>query len=412
MFNRRNGTGSVSPGTQRFGSTPLYLLFGLLFSVVVFAFGYSVGSVAHGDGVAWGGILDSSAQAPSDVDMEQFWDVWSLVEGNYNKDVDHQEMLYGAMEGMLWSLGDPYSMYFTPESAEEFDQEIEGRFSGIGAEIGQRDAGITVISPIADTPAERAGLQPNDLILAVDGESTEGFSVEQAVQRIRGEAGTDVVLTLMRGAGEPFEVTITREEITVKSVEWEVRDDGIAVVTISVFNDDTVGLMEEAAADIVAAHANGVVLDLRNDPGGLLDAAIEVSSMWAGNRTVVIEKYQDGEDAYAGRAHPVFADMPTVVLVNGGSASASEIVSGALQDYALATIVGDVTYGKGSVQQMHRLPDGSAVKITVADWLTPNGRTITNVGITPDVLVEETAEDIHAGKTPQMDEAIRILSQS
>lgn len=394
------------------GSIPLYALFGLLFSVVVFAFGYAVGSVARGGADGWGGLIDAGPEARQQVDMSQFWDVWDLLERDYVEEpVDRQAMLEGAIEGLVWSMGDPYTMYFNAEDAEEFNNEVEGKFSGIGAEIGLREEGITVISPIADTPAERAGLQSGDVILSIDGTSTNGFSVEQAVSMIRGEEGTTVTLTLLREGGEPFDVPIVRAEITIDSVKWELRDDGIAVITVSMFNDDTIDLMKEAAVEIVQEDAQGIVLDLRGNPGGLLDAAIEMGAMWVGNKPVVIEKYKEEEDAYAGRATAVFAGMPTVVLVNGGSASASEIVAGALQDYDVATVVGEQTYGKGSVQQLHPLSGGAAVKITVAAWLTPDGRTINDTGITPDVIIEENASAIHAGNTPQMDEAIRLLTE-
>lgn len=400
-------------GTHERRATPLgslRWLFGALAGVIIFALGYSVGASANYSAV--GGWSGGTTVDETTVDMRAFWDVWELVEENYvTQPVDKQDMLYGAMEGMLWSLGDPYSQYFTPELAAEFNAEMEGTFSGIGAEIGERENGIVVIAPVADTPAERAGILPGDLILAVDEESTSGLSVDAVVDRIRGEEGTTVTLTLMRGDAEPFAVSIVREQITVQSVSWEVRDDNIAVITVSLFNDDTVDLFQDAVRAVEAADVKGIVLDLRNDPGGLLDAAVDVASFWTGDRNVVIESFKDYEEAYGGRATPVFAGTPTVVLVNGGSASASEIVAGALQDYGLATIIGKQTYGKGSVQQYHDLPDGSAVKITVANWLTPNGRTISEVGITPDIVVEQTLEDIHAYQTPQMDAAIRHLAQ-
>lgn len=393
------------------------VLLAVLFCAIVFAFGYSLGSVARVDALHWGGAdaRYTPSSVSDDVDFTTFWDVWDLVNEKYiDQPVDQQTLLNGAIEGMVASLDDPYTTYFTPELAEEFRQEVDQKFFGIGAEIGEHDGVITVIAPLPNTPASAAGILAGDDIYAIDGTDTQGMSVEEAVKRIRGDNGTTVTLTMYRGTandGIPYDITLTRAEITIDSVKWEMRDD-IAVVTISVFNEDTVGLFRKATDEILAAHAKGLVVDLRNDPGGLLNAAIDVAAFWTGRDTVVIEETLDGQTPYGGNGTPRLAEIPTVVLVNGGSASASEILSGALQDYGYATILGEQTFGKGSVQEYHEgLTDGAAVKITVAHWLTPKGRTISEVGITPDVVVNETLEDYHAGKTPQMDAAIRQLTQ-
>ena len=220
---------------------------------------------------------------------------------------------------MVAALGDPYTTYFTPELAEEFRQEVDQTFFGIGAEIGKDDSDtIVVIAPLAGTPAVAAGVLAGDKIYAIDGEDTAGMTVDEAVKRIRGDVGTDVVLTLYRGGDATFGVTITRAQITIDSVTWEIRDDGIAVVTISVFNEDTVDLFRTAASEIVRSNAQGMVVDLRNDPGGLLKAAIDVASFWTGKDVVVIEETLEGQDAYGGNGTPVLAGIPTVVLVNAG----------------------------------------------------------------------------------------------
>ncbi len=393
------------------------LLAGLLFSAVVFAFGYSIGSGTRLDRLHWGGIRvdDTPLDVAKEVNFEAFWDVWHLVSDKYvDQPVDKQKMLDGAIEGMVAGLGDPYTTYFTPELAQEFNQEVDGVFYGIGAEIGERDDGIMIIAPLPNTPAETAGLVAGDLILSIDGTTTNGMSVYEAVRRIRGDIGTQVILSIYHvGDDASHDVAIIRDEITIDSVTWTLRTDGIAVITISMFNEDTVPLMRQAAEEIVAAHPKGMVVDLRNDPGGLLNAAIDVASMWVGNSVVVIEKTLEGEESYGGSGTPVFANIPTVVLVNAGSASASEILSGALQDYGLATVMGEQTFGKGSVQEYHDgLVGGSAVKITIAHWLTPNGRTINGTGLTPDTVITETLDDMHAGKTPQMDAAISFLKKN
>lgn len=398
-------------GEQRGAGKSLRWLLGTLVAVIIFTFGYTLGGSANiGSGGAWTGT--SVFASDDELDMSTFWRVWNIVRDSYvDQPVDEQAMIDGAIDGLVWSLGDPYSTYFTPELAEEFNAELEGTFSGIGAEIGERDAGITVIAPLPDTPAERAGVMTDDIIAAIDGESTAGFSVEEAVKRIRGEAGTAVTLTLVRDESA-LDVSIVREQIHTDSVTWEVRNDGYAVITIATFNDETVELFAEAVDEIMAANAKGIVLDLRNNPGGLLVAAVDVAAFWTGDLPVVIEQFQDSQEYYRGDGTPILADIPTVVLVNGGSASGSEILAGALQDHALATVMGGQTFGKGSVQELYELPGGAAVKVTIARWLTPAGRTIHEVGITPDVEVTETIEQIHAGETPQMDAAISHLSQN
>ncbi|MCR4311744.1 MAG: S41 family peptidase, partial [Candidatus Uhrbacteria bacterium] len=328
------------------------------------------------------------AWIPDELDFNTFWDVWKLVRANFvDQPVSERDLYYGALQGMLWSLDDPYSTYFTPEEAEAFNQELSGTFFGIGAEIGIKEEQIVVIAPLPETPAEKAGVAAGDAILAIDGAPTVGMTTNDAVILIRGDKGTDVVLTLSRNGGEPFDVTITRDEITVKSVTSEIRSDNVGVIEINVFNDDTVALFDQAAEDMVENGVSSLIIDLRNDPGGLLDAAIDVAGYWIDNQPVVIEEIRGARDEYsAPRGSSILASIETVVIVNGGSASASEILAGALQDYQEAAVIGEQTFGKGSVQEYHELPDGSAVKLTVARWLTPLGRFIDHVGITPDVL--------------------------
>ncbi len=409
MFHKSSSTADIGLGT--------WLKRLLLFIAIaaIFILGYSLGAAKVTSGTAWGtgnilgsASLDSSAQA----DMSTFWQVWNLAKANYvDQPVDQKKLMDGAMEGLVWSLGDPYSTYFTADQAKDFNGTLNGTFSGIGAEIGERTAGITVVAPLPDSPAAKAGVQTDDIIAAIDGKTTAGMSADEAVHLIRGDAGTTVTLTLIRGTAKPFDVAIVRADIKTKSVTWDIRKDGIAVITISVFNEDTDSLFAQAVDEMTKAKVKGLVVDLRGDPGGLLTAAIDVASYWTGDKTVVIEKFRDHENPYRGNVAAVLADIPTVVLVNGGSASASEILSGALQDYGLGTIMGETTFGKGSVQEYYDLPGGSAAKITIARWLTPKGRTIHEVGITPDIEVKETLDQIHAGSTPQMDAAIGHLTQ-
>ncbi len=373
-------------------------------------------------------ITGVGSSPPSDLklgtDFKEFWDLWKKLKDNfYVKPLDEQKMMYGAMKGLAESLDDPYTVFLEPTTANEFSQALQGKFEGIGAEIGIKDEQLQVISPLPDSPAEKAGLLAGDFILKIDGTDTTGMPVEKAVSLIRGDKGTEVVLTVGRYKTEkdskgkeiktPLteEIKITRDVIVVKSVNVKYREDGIAVISISSFNQDTSDLMAKAADEVTSKGVKGIILDLRNDPGGYLESAISVAGEWAGSQVVVKERRQGQVvDQYHGTASGILRQIPTVVLVNGGSASASEIVAGALQDYAIAKLVGTKTYGKGSVQDYMDFADGSAVKITIAQWLTPHGRLIDKLGIDPDVVVEMTDEDYHANRDPQLDKAVELLT--
>jgi carboxyl-terminal processing protease len=371
------------------------------------------------------GVVTNKNAPPSyadkSIDFSKFWDIWNLVKSeSLHQPVNEPQMFYGALKGMVASLKDPYSVYFDPDEAKNFASQLDGTFEGIGAEIGYKNSQIIVIAPLPETPAAKAGLMAGDMIIKVNKEDTANMmSLDEAVSKIRGPGGTTVTLTIFRtGWKDTKDFVITRQKIVVASVSSKMidlagKDDtkgNIAEITISQFNDDTVPGFDKAARDAVLHGAKGVVLDLRNDPGGYLDAAVEVGGGWT-TGTIVIERSSDGtEQTFAPKRTPVFGDTPTVVLVNGGSASASEIVSGALQDYGKATLVGETTFGKGSVQNYQDLADGSAIKLTVAEWLTPKGRSIDKQGITPNVVVKDTEDDIKAGNDPQLTKALDILA--
>ncbi len=349
-----------------------------------------------------------------DVDFNMFWDVWQLAKAQYvDQPVSDQELFYGALEGLVYGLGDHYSNYFNPENARAFNDELDGTFFGIGAQIGLDEEGlITVIAPLPETPAEKAGIMSGDRILSIDLIDTAGMSVDEAVKRIRGEKGTVVKLMILpKGSKEPKTVDITRDEISVKSVTWQMREDGLAVITITIFNEETSKLFAAGVTDVLKKNPKGLIVDLRNNPGGLLDSAINLSGYWMDGKTAVMEEVRGQRSESKARGNNLLAQMPTVVLVNGGSASASEILAGALQDYHFATLVGEKTFGKGSVQEYHDLPDGSAVKITVARWLTPLGRSIDKEGIVPDNIVTYTVEDLHADRDPQLQKAVDLLTK-
>ncbi len=392
---------------------PLKAILALGVAAFFFVFGYTIGHTNDdGSGAVIGKYQNPPVVSGADVDFDLFWDVWRLVEQQYvDQPVVDKDLFYGSLQGLLWGLGDPYSTFFTPEMAASFAQELEGSFFGIGAEIGLDDDGfVVVIAPLPETPADNAGLKPGDHIIMIDKVDTTGMSVNEAVDLIRGDKGTHVVLTIFReGLEEPFDVDIIRDEINVDSVISEIRDDGVVVITITMFNEDTVRLFDKAVKEVLNRGAKKLVLDLRNNPGGYLDAAINLAGYWIDNRTAVIEEVRGEQQAFLAQGDSRLAGLDTVVLVNGGSASASEILSGALQDYKLAHLIGEQTFGKGSVQEYHELPDGSAVKITVARWLTPLGRSIDELGITPDEIV---APSENAEEDSQFDAALRFLEAS
>ncbi len=351
----------------------------------------------------------------SDLDFSQFWDVWDKVRSKYVKQpVTEREMLYGAIQGMVTALGDPYSLYFPPAAAEEFAKDLSGELEGIGAEIGIKNNQLVVVAPLPDTPAEKAGLKPGDKILSIDKESTFGMDVGTAVGKIRGKANTQVVLTIIReGLAKTTDITITRLKINIPSVLFSFKENDVAYLRIMQFNGDTVNQFNKYIKQIQAKGSKRIVLDLRNNPGGYLDAAVDMASDWVTSGSVVSEK---GINGYSNEhktqgSHPL-AGIKTIVLVNKGSASASEIVAGALQDTKNAILIGEQTFGKGSVQDLETFPDGSALKLTVAEWFTPNGRNINKEGIKPDIEIKEDWANEKIGEDVVLSKAMEVFAST
>lgn len=347
------------------------------------------------------------------VDFNQFWQVWDRVKEKYAKQpVKDTDLFYGALQGLVFGLNDPYSVYFPPKPAEEFAKSLSGEFSGIGAEIGVKQGQLVVISPLPETPAFRAGLRPGDRIIAIDKRSTVGMDVNTAVEHIRGPAGTTTTLTIGReGLVKPKDYTITREKIYVPAIIFAAKPGNIVHIRAMQFNENTLPQFNKFVDQIHrGGGVKGIILDLRNNPGGYLESAVQMASHWIGSGTIVIEKYSDGKENVHGSEGPhSLVGFKTVVLVNSGSASASEIVAGALQDYKAATIIGEKTFGKGSVQDFEVFPDGSALKLTVAEWHTPNGTNINETGITPDIEVKENFEEQAVGEDKMVEKAMEIL---
>lgn len=382
--------------------------------LMIFVFGYMVGQ--GGFGYAGGQIVVNRAYDSQRADYTLFWSAYDTLMAKFaDQPLDQQQLLYGAIQGMINAAGDPYTVFFDPEQAEQFAQELQGSFDGIGAEIGIKDDQLVVVAPLDNTPAQRAGLLPGDMILAIDDESTVGITVDMAVSKIRGTAGTDVKLTILHeGSSAPQDITITRGKIEVRSMEFEVKNLGdkeIAVIKLSRFGEDTQGLFNHAVDVILQSGVDGIILDLRSNPGGYLETAVAIASNWVETDKVVVkQRSNNGQvEEYLSEAWPRLNGMKTIVLVNGGSASASEIVAGALQDYGLATLVGERTFGKGSVQELVSMKDGSTIKITTAKWLTPNDRMIDKNGLEPNEVVEQTREQYLNGQDPQMDRALELF---
>jgi carboxyl-terminal processing protease len=385
-----------------------------LLIVIVFGLGY----ISGGGKVRLvnGQVQVNRAYDKQTADFSLFWDAYELLNSKFvDRPVDQQKLLHGAISGMVSAAGDPYTVFFDPEQAKDFANELKGAFDGIGAEIGIKEEQLVVIAPLDDSPAQKAGLLPGDIILSVNDESTSGMTVDTAVSKIRGKAGTTVKLSIIHdGQRQPTDLEITRARIEVKSLKFEIKEvDGknIAIIKLSRFGDDTKGLFDHAVDVMLQRGVKGIILDLRSNPGGYLDTAVSTASNWVDTDKIVLkERSFNGESKeYVSESWPRLKGIKTIVLVNGGSASASEIVAGALQDYDLATLVGEKTFGKGSVQELSSLKDGSTIKVTIAKWFTPNDRSIDKNGLEPDIKVELTPEDAQAKRDPQMDKALELL---
>lgn len=348
---------------------------------------------------------------PEEQVFQLFWEVWDIVQKNYYGDLpDMRTVTYGAIRGMLETLGDEYTSFIEPDIAAILNEDASGTFQGIGAFVHMREDGkLEIVSPIEGSPAEAVGLQSGDRIIAVDGQSIVGYSLYEAIALIRGPAGTRVTLTIERpGEDAPFDVTVTRARIEIPLVESEMLEGNVAYVRLREFSATATDQLEEELAAILAQNPVGIVLDLRDNPGGWLDQAVNVADLFLGEGVVLIERSYEGETRFYSYDGDLAEDVPLVVLINNGSASASEIVAGAIQARDRGILVGERTFGKGSVQRPYRLSDGSEVRVTVAHWYTPTGIAIHRQGLTPDIEVP-TPEEITPGDDPQLERAVQYL---
>jgi carboxyl-terminal processing protease len=354
-----------------------------------------------------------------EVDLTNFWKAWNALEENYvithasSTLPSHKDLIYGAIQGLASAYDDPYTVFLPPEESEAFAESISGSFAGVGMEIDVKDDVLTVITPLKGTPADRAGIEAGDQVVAIDKKPTDGLTVEEAVRRIRGPLGTTVELSILRN-GKALTVPIVRATIQVPQTEDGLdKDSGVYHIALYEFTASSVNLFNQALSRFKASGSNKLVIDLRSNPGGYLDVAVNITSHFLPKgATVVIEDFGDKKEK---RTHKSlgYNDLPrgtkVVVLIDGGSASASEIVAGALQDAKVATIIGTKSFGKGSVQQLIPL-DGGSLKVTIARWVTPAGHWIMGNGITPDIVVPVTPKDLEAKKDPQMARAVQFLT--
>ena len=352
----------------------------------------------------------------SSVDFSIFWETWKSIEDKYvgRQKLDRQKMIYEAVKGLVKSTGDPYSTFFTPDESKMLEEDISGSFSGIGAEIGFKKETLTVIAPLKDSPAEKSGILAGDQILKVDDKSTQDMALEEAVSHIRGEKGTTVSLSVFReGFSEAKEFKITRDVIKVPTIDLEMKD-GIAYIKLYNFIGNIEREFRQTAVQAAKNKPKGIVLDLRNNPGGFLEAAIDIAGYFLPKGEVVaIEDFGngEGENEFRSKGYKNFENAPLVVLINNGSASASEILAGAVKGREKIKLVGETTFGKGSVQEVISMSNGTSLKVSVARWLTPSGQSIQDSGIEPDVKVEMKKEDIENNKDPQLDKAMETISK-
>lgn len=420
-------TEQFTPSSQRKGSSSNKLALGVVLSLLI-AGGAFFSGIQFGQGMNGNSqeaslfslfAAEPEPEAPARPNLDEFWKVWDLLEAKFavsssSQAITEEERILGAIDGLVSSYDDPYTIYLPPKEAELFDENISGNFGGVGMEVGMRDKLITVISPLPDTPAERAGIVAGDVIVTIDGTSTEEMALDEAVRLIRGEKGTVVTLELYReGEVEFITVEVTRDTINIPTVKTEQVDD-VFIIALYSFNAVAEAQVREALLEYIESDADALVIDVRGNPGGFLQSAVSIASYFLpAGKVVVQEQFSDRtqDDIFRSRGRQIqqFTPEDLVVLTDGGSASAAEILAGALHDHGVATLIGTDTFGKGSVQELVKLDGGSSLKVTVARWLTPNGISISDGGLTPDITISRTIEQRAAGEDPQKDAAVRFL---
>ncbi len=387
---------------------------GLAIACLIFYIGYVAGSSGLVTNSLRSRHQASQNDLPENLDYASVEQVYDSLRTNYDGELSADDLLDGLKEGLAQAAGDPYTEYLDAKESADFDEQLTGSFTGIGAELSKEDEVIVIIAPIAGFPAEKAGLRAKDIITKIDGENALDLSVSEAVKKIRGPEGTKVTLTIIReGQASELEFKITRAQINIPSVTSEILSGNIGYMKISRFGEDTAELARAAANDFKQKAVKGVILDVRNNPGGLLDASVDLSAVWVNRGETVLEEKRGGKTIKTFRANAgaILNGTPTIVLINEGSASASEITAGALKDHGLARLLGETTFGKGSVQQLVNFKDNTVLKVTIARWYTPSGKNIDEEGIEPDEKIARTNDDYAAHRDPQKDKALELLQR-
>ena len=393
---------------KKFNLSKVVLLCGILFV------GVALG-VLFGDNIKYSLLLrnNSNTSLPTNLNYAEVEQVYDALRTNFDGELNLDNLITGLKDGLARASGDEYTEFLDNEEKEEFDEDLNGSFTGIGAQLQKRDKNIMVEVPLTGYPAEKTGLRARDVIVEIDGESAYDISLKKAVEKIRGEEGTIVKLKIVRDDNQLLEFEVRREKITIPSVESKIIEGDIGYMKLTRFGDDTMKLSRQVAEEFSKAGVKGVILDLRNNPGGLLPASVDVAGLWVSPGKTVLEQRQGNRTTkvFESDGDGILSNVPTVILINEGSASASEIVAGALKDHKLATLIGEKSYGKGSVQQLIDFADGTILKVTIARWYTPNGKNIDKEGIEPDQKVERTDEDYKNDRDPQKEAAINFLKK-
>lgn len=394
----------------------LYIIISIILLSGVFGIGLYMGYSHRPEIDKVASVTNKTPSFETTADFTAFWKAWNVLKEKsiYSDKITDQDRVWGAISGLAGATGDPYTTFFNPEDNKLFKAEIKGSFSGIGAEIGMKDKVLTIIAPLKDTPAWKAGIKSGDKILKIDKTSTNNLSTDKAINLMRGERGTPVVLTILRtGENETREITIIRDTIEIPTIDTESLPDGIFLIKFYSFSENSDSLFANALNEFHKTGGHKLILDLRGNPGGYLDVAVNIGSWFIDEGKVIVsEDFGSSRKPEYYRSHgpKLFDDkLQFIVLVDGGSASASEILAGALREHKVATLIGEKTFGKGSVQELVDITPETSLKVTIAKWLTPNGISISQAGLEPDIKVPFTVKDLTAKRDPQMNKAVEIL---